>query len=323
MENRVLENIKNQLQRRVDSLRDVHNMSFLRDIAGLVDYIENTEILKAITDELVNNNPQCYDYADKALKSSAHDEWLNLRGDEKSAFTCLLIKKIDETNIYHLRDLIQLKPIASRFKSLNIFIIDNFIIPLINYIYDKLETFDLHLYLFQRFKKKCEWFRKKELYDLYNEDTSKGEKQLALRICEYFFDQGVDVAIEPKSPRDMCDIVNFDPKKPLNAEVKIFSGKRDNIIKGFSQIYEYTKQHNVFTGYLIVFNVDEKDLVFSLTDNDGERQYLSHNGKTIYPVVININPDMPSPSKRGRIDSKYLITKDQIINYIETEESAQ
>ena len=50
--------------------------------------------------------------------------------------------------------------------------------PLINFLHDRIDDGGNVLHLIERFKLKAEWFRREELYNLYENNTSVGERNL-------------------------------------------------------------------------------------------------------------------------------------------------
>lgn len=185
------------------------------------------------------------------------------------------------------------------------------------------------LNLLLRYKHRSEWFFQSELLNIYNTETAnqtrKAEKMLALNLYSYLYDQGVEFFIEPSSKKGAIDLISLQPNPDecLLAEVKIFDGVSRGTLylrKGFNQIHTYTKQFNKPFGYLVIFNVTDKDLSFeSLTDSSGFH-YISHGNKTISLITIDIYEHTKPVSQRDSMET-VKIKEEDFIRYLENEEN--
>jgi hypothetical protein len=134
---------------------------------------------------------------------------------------------------------------------------DYFLEPFYEYIDEQLDDQRAILTLLKRYKHKCEWFQRGHLFDLWKQDTQRGEKNLALHLYEYLHDQGLKFMIEPSSASGKADLISAQKdEEPLIADAKIFDPKsskgKSYIKKGFHQIYQYTLDYNEPFGYLRV-----------------------------------------------------------------------
>ena len=86
-----------------------------------------------------------------------------------------------------------------------------FLEPLATHLDEQLTDQRVVLYLLERYKQKCEWFRRTELFDLWEGETRRGEKNLAMHLYEYLHDQGVDIVIEPWSASGEVDLIAAQP----------------------------------------------------------------------------------------------------------------
>jgi len=171
-----------------------------------------------------------------------------------------------------------------------------------------------------RYKKKCEWFQRDNLFNLWENNTQIGEKLLAFNLYEYLFDQGIDFIIEPTSFSGKIDLISAQSgEERLLADVKIFNPNKskgiDYISKGFNQIYIYTLDYNESFGYLIIFKTCGEDLRFSLPNKEQTIPFVWHNNKTIFFLTIDIFPHNTSASKRGKLKT-IEITENNLINYV-------
>ena len=184
---------------------------------------------------------------------------------------------------------------------------DGIVKPLVDYLSDRIDDGGNVLYLLIRFKMKCEWFHKKELYDKYSHDTSRGESILVSTLRESLFDWGIDFPFsQPESPSGKADVVAWlGTNDPLVLEAKVFNPNRSqqkrDLQRGFHQVSIYADNYNESVGYLVIFNCSENELVIA-PDSETEPEYphrIEFGGKTFFVVVINLNPDRKPASKEG------------------------
>ncbi len=189
-----------------------------------------------------------------------------------------------------------------------------------DYIEEQLDDTRLTLTLLTRYKHRCEWFHRERLNALYHGDTKNGEANLARDLYEYLFDQGLQFHIEPKSADGIPDLIGDQTDDGrIVADAKIFDGDgrgKDYIIKGFNQVYTYTRNYNEPVGYMVIFRVCDTDLNFDVSGTGMSAPFVTHNGKTIFFINVDIHAYGTSASKRGKvrcvtIQESELITKVQ------------
>jgi hypothetical protein len=166
----------------------------------------------------------------------------------------------------------------------------------------------------EKYKKRCEWFYKEHLWNLYEKSGGTQEKVLDHDLRKFLFDQGIDYPFAtPSSPSGEADVIGLlHTDDPLVLEVKIFDRKKNygknRIIDGFSQIVSYSNDYNKPIGYLLVFNMDvaEVDIVTKQNDNRWPSRVVLA-GKTYFFIFVNIPPlDTETASNRGKIDKIVL-----------------
>ena len=177
--------------------------------------------------------------------------------------------------------------------------------PLINFLHDRIDDGGNVLYLIERFKLKAEWFRRKELYLLYQDDTSVGEASLDQELRANLFEGGIDYPFsQPSSPSGKADIIALlDSDDPLVLEIKVFDPNRSkgksHLRQGFHQVLRYANDYNQSLGYLVVFNSSDSQLVIS-SEASSEAEFpprITYGGKTFFVIPIDIHPDTASASK--------------------------
>ena len=152
--------------------------------------------------------------------------------------------------------------------------------PFVNFLHDQIDDGGNVLYLIERFKLKAEWFRRKELYLLYQEDTSVGEASLDQELRANLFEGGIDYPFsQPSSPSGKADIVALlDSDDPLVLEVKVFdpdrSKDKSHLRQGFHQVLRYANDYNQSLGYLVIFNCSDRQLAISQEEASGAESRL-------------------------------------------------
>lgn len=124
------------------------------------------------------------------------------------------------------------------------------------------------LTLSNRYKHKCEWFHRDDLYELWKKDTQNGETNLCNPLFDWLYNCGIELTIEPKSPSGkvdlICDQIGDDR---LLIEAKIFNPRKSQntryLIHAFHQIYRYAVDYSQPFGYLVIFKTCEEHLINS------------------------------------------------------------
>jgi hypothetical protein len=189
-----------------------------------------------------------------------------------------------------------------------------FFVPVCKHIDEKITSIDSFQYLIIRFKLKCEWFEREDLFNLYSGNTSKGESVLDRALRAYLFDQGIDFPFsKPSSPSGEVDVLSIIKQKPIPLEVKVFDGEgrsQSYVRQGFRQAFNYAKDYGEPSAYLVIFNVSQHDLIFKLS-SPNIPQKLAIGDKTICVFTINLYPHEEPASKRDlkpyEIAEEYLL----------------
>ena len=179
--------------------------------------------------------------------------------------------------------------------------------PFVNFLHDQIDDGGNVLYLAERFKLKAEWFRRKELFGLYEADTTAGERNLDLELRAGLFDAGIDYPFsQPASPSGQADVIALlESDDPLVLEIKVFDPERNrgkrHIRQGFQQILRYAQDYNKDVGYLVIFNCSANQLVIS-PEETSESEFpprIAYSGKTFFVIPIDIHPDVASASREN------------------------
>jgi hypothetical protein len=193
--------------------------------------------------------------------------------------------------------------------------------PLFDYIQEQLDDTRVVLGILSKYKHRCEWFCRADLFAACKVDTRKGEKTLVYDLYKYLHDQGVQFEIEPRCVSGRIDLISAQTGKDrLVADAKIFNPDRGQnvtyLVNGFRQIYEYAKDYNEPFGYLVIYKTCEQDLAISTPHREASVPFLTHNNKTIFLLVIDIFDYAETASKRGKLKA-YEITPEQLIEAVQ------
>jgi hypothetical protein len=188
--------------------------------------------------------------------------------------------------------------------------------PLCDVLDEMLDAKTLFLGLLLRYKQRSEWFNREELLRIVDEEehaatarkTSTGkatkaqvERALKLEAFRYLHDQGITFTHEVTSPSGDIDIVlALSAGSKVYIEAKVFDNegrKKDKIEQGFRQTLQYLNDHNTSSGYYLIYRTCEESLNFPADGTLQEIPYITHAGKTVYIVQLDIHRRESSASK--------------------------
>ncbi len=185
---------------------------------------------------------------------------------------------------------------------------DMYIEPLVAYLVNELQNNRTVLLALIQYKQKVEWFRREEFRKSIKNCKNKRIEEEVLNpdVYEFLHDRGIEFYIEPSSEQskgrpDLITAQGDHPKLILDGKYLDDTDTAKSYIKSsFSQVYQYTYDFNRPSGYIVFFKNFKSDLKFSLPTTEQGLPIVTHNGKHIYFVLIDIT-DVKSPSKRGKI----------------------
>jgi len=284
------ENIRFQLENKMKNILSAREKNFRAEIKILYEYLNSVSLLSAICKEI-----ESIQFNDKEyLKEERNRRFIEFPDDENSKIALCY-------SIMHRFINSEISVLSTYFMDLTRGNFDDrareisrlYIVPIYQYIVEKIEESSTILYLLDKYRHRTEWFQKKRLFGLYNQDTQSGEDNLTLDLQEYLHSQGIDYPFStPHSPTGRADIVGLiDTPDPLVLEVKLFNLHRnygkDYIRKGFTQAYRYAIDYGKSVGYYLIFSLDERDLNFE--QEPGEKlKSITIGDKTIFIIVVNL-----------------------------------
>lgn len=317
MDPQLVQNIRYKLQKRISRLNSVDSIeSFVFTLAQFWRFFDQQDTLVGIIDYLVIQFPEIENDVNRIFQ---HNQDLYGETEEEAA----AIGYYALRRLLDLRDIRQIQKISLQYnrsakphEALEC-IREIFLEPFYEYVDEQLDDQRAMLVLLIRYKHRSEWFYRDYLWNL-SQTKGRGEKELAINLYSYLYDQGIDFTIEPSSITGEIDLIAAqNTEDPLLLDAKLFDGEgrgKAYIRKGFNQIYTYTQQYNEPFGYLLIYKVTEKDLRFSLRLSSNIPMVV-HNHKTIFLVTIDLYPHEKPVSQRPPL-KVVEITEEELIEII-------
>lgn len=307
--------LRYELQVKKDRLFRVNFRALVDELKLFFDFLKKHPILHGLLEELQTNMPN-FDEWYKKMAAERRIFWPSTE-DERVRLCLAFLEHCINSGVdgpldiatntgYHERSL----------EGAAHFFLEQFFMPFYEYLDQHIEEYSSVLYTMEKFKLRVQWFERKRLYNLYNADISRGEAILDGLLRQFLFDNGIEYPFStPASSSGRADIVaSLHASDPVIVEVKVFDGAsrgRSHLRQGFRQVHDYMTDYNKSVGYLVIFNVCDKDLQFRLTNPDKPpRVHL--NNKTIFLIVVDIYHDIHPASERPKLEV-YEIKEDELV----------
>lgn len=308
--------LRYELQVKKDRLYRVDAGALVDEFKLFFDFLKQNPILQGIFEELRTNMP---DYGEwyKNMVSKRRILWPSTEIERVRVCLAFIEHCVNSGNADEPSQIAYMVGFHGRsFDQAAHFFLENFFMPFYEYLDQHIEEFSSVLYVIEKFKLRAQWFEREHLYTLYNEDTSKGEAILDKVLRRFLFDNGIEYPFStPASSSGRADIVaSLHTPDPVIVEVKVFDGEsrgRGHIRQGFRQVHDYMTDYNKNIGYLVIFNVCDRDLQFRLT-NTGKPPRVHLNNKTIFLIAVDIYHDVHPASERPQLEL-YEIREDELV----------
>lgn len=311
MQSNYLQDVRYKLQKRIRRLNQADGTQFLFALKQFWVFFNSYPILVSTRDELLAKFPEV------ASDTSRIGGGQMLFGEdeaESAAIELEVLKRFaeqDNPDGYYkfVPPAMGQGSMLDRFRQL-------YLGPFYEYLDENLDDRNFILFCLERYKRICEWFERKRLFESWEGDTQRGEKFLALDLYRYLFDHGVEFHIEPWSVSGEADMVaSQSSENPLIADVKVFNPSKGKakayMIRALQQVHTYTCDYNQPVGYLIVFNTSAVQLRFVLASPDHPAPRVLLNNKTIFVVVVDIFPHS-EPASQRKNPTSIEITQDDL-----------
>ena len=316
-----LRNLRVRLQERRNRLYRTDSITYDAELRYFLQFLAENTYIRSLLATLDANTS--VDFEQWTAELSDMREMQFPQNEEGRAKVCYGIlkrcvnDKLDDYTIEWARRFSFETNLAAMLRDLTEAVVD----PVVNFLHDRIDDEGNVLYLIERFKLKVEWFRRKELFRLYQNDTSIGEASLDQELRASLFEGGIDYPFsQPSSPSGKADVVALlDTDDPLVLEVKVFdpdnSKGKKHLRQGFHQVLRYANDYNQSLGYLVIFNCSDRQLVIS-PEEPSEADFpprITHGGKTFFVIPVNIHPGTPSASKE-KPASRQVINFRELVN---------
>jgi len=302
MDSEYIQSIRYKLQKRLKRLYASNRESLPFALNQTWGFLQNNEVIKGILDDLEYRVPEAKKWADEAFTENRQ---IFPNTEIGNSALCYWIVKACVEKICGEDE--SLREEYAQFAGMEWFR-DSYVEPLFDYIEEQIDDKRITLFLLKKYKHRCEWFRRKEL----KLASERGETTLVYDLYEYLHDQGLQFHIEPKSASGRADLISAQTGKDrLLADAKIFNpdGSQDSghIVEGFRQIYEYAKDFNEPSGYLVIFKACERDLSIPTPKQESAIPFITHNNKTIFIIIIDIFIYDKTASERGKLKAYEIL----------------
>lgn len=306
MEDKQLQITQYKFQKRIKRLNTVRREQFIPFLKQFFVYFNSIPILCSLRDDLIARSLK-YDIR-TTIDNVLEGQILHGGNEEEAASLGYEILSRLASGVYSFENFLTNYHIGEKTgnpeENIELFR-EEFLNPFYEYINEHIDDQHNVLYLLGKYMHRCEWFHSERLRRVVINDTSRGEKKLALDLYEYLHDSGIDFNIEPKSASGIPDfVIEQIGDNRIIADTKIYwpekSKNKSYIIHGFNQIYTYLCDFNEAFGYLIIYNLTDEDVRFLLPQTRSVFPAYTYNNKTVYFVIINLYEHKSSASKRGQ-----------------------
>lgn len=308
-------NLRTNLQEWKNRLYRSTSDQFAHQFKYLMNNIDGNLQINALVTEAINKYPLELEDFRKTVNSHRRSEQIFENEVDQASYCYQFLKYfVAEYGKYNLHNYTFFS--GRDFESTKTKIIEDYISPIFYYLHDKLDRLNSTVYLLEKFKKRTEWFTKKEIFESYKSAEKNYEQQLEDNLRLFLFDQGIDYPFStPLSASGRADIIGeIETDDPLIIEIKIFDRSKgygkDRIKDGFSQVVKYANDYNKDCGFLVLFNMDDVEINFKFSENNKVfPPSLIFNNKTFYFVVINCNNSQTASKTKTTVEIEVTETE--------------
>jgi hypothetical protein len=294
MDPQFVQNLRYKLQKRISRLKAIDAQLFPITLTQFWQYFDKQPVFTGIVEILLSPYLPIEKTVNEILASE--NTMLGDTQEEAAAIGYLVLHSItvSETNLSHdtiYRLAMKYGAGGDLAESVDT-IREVFLEPFYEYVDEQLDDQRAMLVSLLRYKHRSEWFYREKLWEL-SQKEHVGERQLALDLYSYLYDQGIDFHIQPSSITGEIDLIAAQgTEDPLLLDAKVFDGDsrgKTYICKAFNQIYTYTQQYNEPFGYLMIYKITDRDLQFALPSSQFSNiPVVIHNHKTIFFITVDI-----------------------------------
>lgn len=280
-------------------------------LSYLINNIESNKILYGLISEITSQYTFDIDYFEsKFNERGGIFRNTTFENDTEQASFCYQLLKYLHHKLGHYN--VHQTYMFGDYQRTKSILVDDILTPIVYFFHDKLDKSNSIIYLLEKYKRRVEWFTKKELAEKYKVATKEYEDILEEDLRLFLFDQGIDYPFStPKSASGRTDIVgSIETENPLIVEIKILDKEKkygiNRIKSGFHQIVKYTEDYSKDVGYLVLYNFDKIRYDFKFNENSNIfPPRLIFNNKVYYFIIIDMY-DGETASKLGEIEKKEI-----------------
>lgn len=317
------QNLRFKLDNKARSVLQSREENFNHEVKIFFDFIRTNDLLNAIHQEI---ETVVFNLEEYLGNGERHRRFIKFPDNymEKIALCNNLMKAFADKKLGCLNTLFINIASGNNIDAICNQIAKQYFFPLYEYFCEKIEDSSTMLYLLDRYRHRTEWFHKERLYKSYVEDTTHGEDILTKDLQEYLHSQGIDYPFStPLSPSGRPDLIGLlECADPLVLEVKLFelakNYGREYIRKGLTQAYRYALDYGEPIGYLLIYNLDERDISFEKSEEE-KVKCITLGDKTIYIIVVNVYNHNKSASQLKK-PLPYIIEDSYLKNFDEESE---
>lgn len=312
-------NLRTQLQEWRNRLRRASFEQFGHQLKFLINNIENTQQFFALLEDALKKWTFDEKSLEKALDSERYypEEFESLEHQAAYNYQIIRIINIKCEGYTKVTRYLFWGRMPKEIPQL----IDDFLTPIIDFLHERLDKSNSITYLLEKYKKRTEWFTRKDLLTKYYSAEKSYEQIFEDDLRMFLFDQGIEYPFStPASTSGRADVVGqIETDDPLVCEIKIFDTQKgyekNRIRDGFAQIVKYANDFNKDTGYLVIYNLDETEINFDFKNNSKLfPASFFFNNKMFYFVVVNLF-NSKSASRISKLKT-ITITEDELVKFI-------
>lgn len=310
-------NLRADLQEWKNRLVRADYNQFGHQLKFFIDFIEKNKIIFGLITEMTNLYKYEISFFEKLDSTERYFDIVFENNEQQASYYYQLIKYVSsQVGVAKINEDFYFG--TGEYGKQADVIVENIITPLIYYFHDKLDKSNSIIYLLEKYKRRVEWFTRKELSNKYNSAEKEYENLLQEDLRLFLFDQGIDFPFStPESASGRSDIVGaIETDDPLIIEIKILDKQKkygiERIKSGLHQIVKYTEDYSKDVGYLVIYNFDKTRYDFKFKDNNNIfPPMLTFNNKLYYFVTIDMYFD-ETASKLGIVE-KNVITEEELL----------
>jgi hypothetical protein len=273
-----------------------------------VEYVEQNIILTSIVNDLLSRNKGVETIVNTFINTRSFNQSDIYNEESHATFSYLIFKKCAKSSDKDLPIIVGKRFNQNNGVDDNILALKSFeqqvVAFVINYLDEQLDRLNLIYLLLLKYKHRCEWFCRAELFKEWENNKNIGETKLKNDLFLYLYDQGVELQfIEPLSPSGRIDsLIPLAERRNLLIECKIYSSRNSigDIKNATEQLFKYAIDYNETIGYLLIYNVGIRELRLTLSTEHANIPTLVKNNKILRVVIIDINPNRLKASKTSK-----------------------